>query len=92
MDPTGVLPIRAGSFAALRLAQDDVKLFLFTVTFAWSWPTLPQRTRKGWGTRSPVTTHFVEKRADRNVRPTRLLADYEEMAVVLAIDFAVLAY
>jgi len=51
VDPAEVLPIRARSFVAWRLAQDDVKFFGFKVTFALLWPTLPQRTRKGWGTR-----------------------------------------
>ncbi len=49
MDPAEVLPIRARSFVAWRLAQDDVKFFGFKVTFALLWPTLPQRTRERVG-------------------------------------------
>ena len=65
---SGIMLIRAGSFAALRLAQDDVK---------------------------DKKTHPSAKNAERVGHPkscTHLLADYEEMAVVLAVDFAVLAY
>jgi hypothetical protein len=64
----GIMPIRAGSFAALRLAQDDVK---------------------------DEKTHPSAKNAERvghRQSCTHLLADYEEMAVVLAVDFTVLAY
>jgi hypothetical protein len=60
--------IRAGSFAALRLAQDDVKR---------KGPTL---TSKGTTFRMGHPSIYF------------LLADYEEMAVILAVDFAVLAY
>jgi hypothetical protein len=47
-----------------------------------SWPTLSQRTRKGG---APA---FLPLRVRSFLF---LLADYEEMAVVLAVDFAVLA-